>query len=191
MRMLCGFSSECLKTSRDFSPLFENTMKLSCYFIVILNDRPPSMFPLYLGVYIFHYSRSKLMSRPILVLNWPEKSIILSARYVSVAMPYVLCLTLSLGRIWNSIPSSNFAYSATIKPRSSADFIDMKISVLPPTQRVFTVIEHHYKCQPSFKSGITSIIKDEIVFFINQNLLHFVPIITVFPNIALKEKYLA
>ena len=32
--------------------------------------------------------------------------------------------------------------------------------------------------------------KDEIVFFIYQNLSHFVPIITVFPNVTLKEKYI-
>ena len=34
-----------------------------------LNDRPPSMFPLHLGVYIFLYARSKLMARPIPVLK--------------------------------------------------------------------------------------------------------------------------
>ena len=32
--------------------------------------------------------------------------------------------------------------------------------------------------------------KDEVVFFINQNLSHFVPSIPVFPNITLKEKCL-
>ena len=32
--------------------------------------------------------------------------------------------------------------------------------------------------------------KDQIVFFINQNLSHFVPIITVFPNITLNKKCL-
>ena len=39
------------------------------------------------------------------------------------------------------ISSSNFAYSATVKPRPSADSIGMKISVLPTTQLEFTVIE--------------------------------------------------
>ena len=39
--------------------------------------------------------------------------------------------------------SSSFclAYSATVKTRLSADYIGMKISVLPPTQLEFTVIE--------------------------------------------------
>ena len=32
--------------------------------------------------------------------------------------------------------------------------------------------------------------KDEVVFFINQNLSHFVPIIPVSPNITLNEKCL-
>ena len=36
---------------------------------------------------------------------------------------------------------SDFAYSATVKPRASADSIGVKISVLPPTQLVFIVIE--------------------------------------------------
>ena len=36
---------------------------------------------------------------------------------------------------------SNFGYSATVKPRPSAEYIGMKISVLPSTQLVLTVIE--------------------------------------------------
>ena len=32
--VLCGFSTECLKTLRDFGLLFKNTMKTSCCFIV-------------------------------------------------------------------------------------------------------------------------------------------------------------
>ena len=41
----------------------------------------------------------------------------------------------------DSIPSCNFAYSATVKPRPSADYIGMEISILPPIQLVFNVIE--------------------------------------------------
>ena len=37
--------------------------------LYLLDKRPPSMFPLYLGVYIFHYTRSKLMARSIPVLK--------------------------------------------------------------------------------------------------------------------------
>ena len=53
-------------------------------------DRPPSMFLLRLGVCIFHYTRSKLVARTIPGLNGPEKYIILSVRYISVAMSYLL-----------------------------------------------------------------------------------------------------
>ena len=42
----------------------------------------------------------------------------------------------------NSDPSSNFAYSATVKPKPSADYIGMKTSVLTTsTQLVFIDIE--------------------------------------------------
>ena len=37
--------------------------------LYLLDDRPPSLFPLYSGVYIFHYARSKLMARPIPVFS--------------------------------------------------------------------------------------------------------------------------
>ena len=60
----------------------ESVLLLYC----LLDDRLPSVFPLYLGVYIFHYA----IERPISLLNWLEKSIILSTRYLSVAMSYLL-----------------------------------------------------------------------------------------------------
>ena len=41
----------------------------------------------------------------------------------------------------NLILSSNFAYSAPLKPGPSAEYIGIKISVLAPTQLVFTVLE--------------------------------------------------
>ena len=120
-------------------------MNTSCCFIVsfrrLSSFRPTSMFPLYLSVHIFHYARSKLMARFIPVLNWPEKSIISSSRYISVAIFY---LVWALGRIRNIfinwIPSSNFDYSATVKPRPSPEYNKTKFSVLPPTQLFFTVI---------------------------------------------------
>ena len=59
------------------------------------------MFPLHLDVDTFYYTKSQLMAKPIPVLNWQKKSIIPSSRYV----------------FKNSVSSSNFAYSATIKPR--------------------------------------------------------------------------
>ena len=59
--------------------------------------------------------------------------------YYSVCQVYLCCyavFTLSLGRIWNFFhklsSSSNFAYSYTVKPRPSADYIGMKMSVLNP-----------------------------------------------------------
>ena len=48
---------------------------------------------------------------------------------------------LLLAFLINSVFSFNFSYSAILKPRLSADYIGMKISVLLPTQLVFTVIE--------------------------------------------------
>ena len=108
----------------------------------LFGDRPPPMFQLYLSVYIFHCTMSKLMARPIPLLNWPGKSIVPSARYISVAMSYLLWAEGGYETFFtNSVPRSNFAYSATVKPRLLADYIGMKISVLPPTQLVFTVIE--------------------------------------------------
>ena len=65
-------------------------LKTTCCFLYHLDDRPPSMFQLNLGVYIFYYTRSKLIARQIPVPNRPEKSNISSARYISVAMPYIL-----------------------------------------------------------------------------------------------------
>ena len=54
-------------------------------------------------------------------------------------------------------------YSATVKPRPSADYIDMKISILPPTQLEFTVIEptvlqRILQYQQSFERAITAIL---------------------------------
>ena len=46
----------------------------------------------------------------------PEKFIITSARYISVAMSYLLRQDMKLF-FTNSVSSSDFAYSATIKPR--------------------------------------------------------------------------
>ena len=126
-------------------------------------DRPPSIFSLYLGVYIFFYAKSKLIARPIPVLYWPEK-------YYSSCQVYTCCyvlIILRLGRIWNFFHKlssrSNFAYSATVQPRLSSYFISMKISVLPPTQQNSTVIElttlhKFYKYQHSFNRSITTIL---------------------------------
>ena len=48
----------------------------------------------------------------------PEKFIITSARYISVAMSYLLRQDMKLF-FTNSVSSSDFAYSATVKPRPS------------------------------------------------------------------------
>ena len=52
---------------------------------------------------------------------------------------------LSLGRIWNFFhklsSSSNFGYGATTKLGPSADYIGIKVFVLPLNQLEFTVIE--------------------------------------------------
>ena len=122
------------------------------------------MFPLYLAVYIFHYTRLKLMARPIPVLNWPEKYVIPSARCTSVALSYLLWAWVGYETFFiNSVPSSNFTYSTTVKQRPPTDYIGMKISVLPPTQLIFTVIEatillQIFKYQLSSKGGITTML---------------------------------
>ena len=85
-----GFSTECLKTSREFSLLFENTTKASCCFII--------SFRLWTSLYVsiifrsiyFSLYKVKLDGKTNLVLNWPEIYIILSARYISVGMSYLL-----------------------------------------------------------------------------------------------------
>ena len=53
--------TECLKTSRNLIIPFENTMKTHLAdSLCLLDDRPPSIFPLYLSVYIFHYQFYKV-----------------------------------------------------------------------------------------------------------------------------------
>lgn len=91
--VLCGFTAECLKTSRNFTLPFENTMKthladLLYFYIIGLC----SMF------FTKHFTRpkSKLITGSIPVLDVPEKSIIPSFRYISVVMSYLLW---ALGRI--------------------------------------------------------------------------------------------
>ena len=50
-------TDECLKISGNFSLFFENTMKANLPdLLYVLDDRRPSIFPLYLGVDIFHYT---------------------------------------------------------------------------------------------------------------------------------------
>ena len=86
--VLSGFSIQCLKTSSDF---LKTLWKCLAALLYHLEDRLPSMFPLYLSVHISYYVRPKLVARP-------EKLIISSARYISVAIFYLLW---ALGRIWN------------------------------------------------------------------------------------------
>ena len=64
--------------------------------------------------------------------------------YYPLCQVYICCYVLfhlSLGSFTKLIPSSNFPYSAIVKPRPLAYYIGMKISVLPPSQLVFTVTE--------------------------------------------------
>ena len=79
--------------------------------LCLLDERDPSVFPLYLVVYILHYSRAKLMKRVIPVVNWPETFIISSSRYISVAISYLLW---ALGRIWNFFDKLNFQFCISL-----------------------------------------------------------------------------
>ena len=60
--------------------------------LYILDDRRPSIFQLYLGLYSFHYTfyYSKLMAGSTSLLNLPEKSIKPSSRYVSCYIHFAL-----------------------------------------------------------------------------------------------------
>ena len=74
------------------------------------------------------------MARSIPVLNSPNKYISPSSWYISAAFSYL---------IWNLGKKYNFfskTYGATVKPKPSADYIGIKISVLLPTQPLFTII---------------------------------------------------
>ena len=50
-----------LKSSTIVSLRFKKTMETSRWFVYLVDEKPPSMSLLYLGVYIFLYTRSKLM----------------------------------------------------------------------------------------------------------------------------------
>ena len=95
------------------------------------------------------------MARPILVLNWPEKSIIPSARYLMLCPFYFEFRQDKNFFSTKSVPSSNFAHRATVKPRPSGDYIGIKISALPPTQLFYS---QFYKYQHSFNRDITAIL---------------------------------
>ena len=63
--MLCGFSIEPLKYQKTSVSSLKTLLKHLVALLYLLDDKPPSMFPLYLGVCIFHYTRPKLMALKI------------------------------------------------------------------------------------------------------------------------------
>ena len=74
-------------------------------------DRPSCIFPLYLGVYIFHYASSKLMARPIPIYNWPGKSIIFFCQvYICCYVLFPFFLSRICSFFYKLSSSSNFAY---------------------------------------------------------------------------------
>ena len=64
----------------------------------------------------------------------------LCQEYISCCVLFTLSLDMILNFFHKLSLSSYFAYSATVKPRQSGDYIGMKISVLSPTQLELTVI---------------------------------------------------
>ena len=64
----------------------------------------------------------------------------LCQEYISCCVLFTLSLDMILNFFHKLSLSSYFVYSATVKPRQSADYIGMKISVLSPTQLELTVI---------------------------------------------------
>ena len=112
VQVLCGFSTECLKTSESFSLLFENTMKTSCCFIVSFRWWASLYVFIIFRCICFSLCKVKLMVRSILVLNWFKKFYyslfqLYIYRYISVAISYLLR---ALGRVWNFFhkPKSQF-----------------------------------------------------------------------------------
>ena len=111
--------------------------KLHAVLLYFLFDRPPFMFLLYVGVYIFHYARSIMMERQILVFHWPENLIIPSARYIFVAMSYLHWAQVGYETFFtNSVPSLIVVLQQNQEHKP--DYFGIKKSVLPPTQLVFT-----------------------------------------------------
>ena len=83
--------TEFLKTLTNFSLPFENTMKTHLTDLLYLfDDRPPSVFSLYLGVYFLtiHFTKLKLMGGSIPVLNPPKKYILFT--YPIPVLSYLL-----------------------------------------------------------------------------------------------------
>ena len=107
VHVLCGFSIEPLKYQKTSVSSLKTLLKHLAVLLYLLDDRPPSMFPLYLGVNIFHYATPKVMARSIPVLNLSEKSISPSSRYISFAIFYLLW---ALGRIWKFLHKLNFQF---------------------------------------------------------------------------------
>ena len=79
------------------------------------------------------------MARPIPVLYWPERSIVLSARYISVAISYSLRWDLKV--LQTQFPVLILLIVLPQNQGYKPDYIGMKISVLPPTQLVFAVLK--------------------------------------------------
>ena len=58
VHVLCAFSTECLKTSREFSLRFENTITTSCCFIVSFRWQTSLYISImFRCIYIYHYTR--------------------------------------------------------------------------------------------------------------------------------------
>ena len=124
MWLLYGVPKYIKRLQSPFWKQHENILLLFC----ILDNRPPSMFLLYLDVYIFHYSRIKLMKKTISAINRLKKKILLfplPGRYLLLCPIYSEFEVGYETFFTNWVPSSNFAYSATVKPKLSADYIQI------------------------------------------------------------------
>ena len=114
----------------------------------------------------FSLYKVKIVANTNPALNWTEEYIeyiILSARYISVAMSYLLWAYVEYETFFLNLSSScNFAFSDTVKPRRLANYVGRKISLLTPTQLVFIAIEQinprRILQMHSFKRGINAIL---------------------------------
>lgn len=138
--MLFGFLTQCLKALVNFSLSFENIMKTHLTDLLYLSDdRLPSIFSLYLSAYILYLECYQVKIR----YTTPTSS------YISSALFYLLWILEYKTFLKNQIPSSSFAYGATAKPRTSVEYISIKISYQPNHFLLLLHYQFHhefYKC---------------------------------------------
>ena len=132
--------------SKDIKKLrlaFENTIKTHLANILqCLDDRTPSIIFRFIYFSLWILQSQNWLQDQFQYLAYQEYLIFpLPGIYIYIVISYLLW---TLGRVWKFFCKLNFqfwfVYSAIVRPRSSAENIGVKISLLPPTEPLFTVI---------------------------------------------------